>query len=82
VDEKIRMILTKHGRLPLDAHSLEEDDDLYRIGLTSHASVNVMLAIEEEFNVEFPEQMLRKSTFQSIAAIRSAIVGLTAGNDA
>jgi acyl carrier protein len=80
VDEKIRMILAEHGRLSLDARSLEVDDDLYPIGLTSHASVNVMLALEEEFSIEFPENMLRKSTFQSITAIRSALVELTVGN--
>ena len=40
--------------------------------MTSHASVNVMLALEDEFDIEFPEAMLRKSTFESIAAIRGA----------
>jgi acyl carrier protein len=32
-----------------------------------------MLALEEEFDFEFPERMLRKSTFESIASIRSAV---------
>ena len=32
------------------------DDDLYLLGLTSHATVNVMLALEDEFEIEFPEQ--------------------------
>jgi len=44
--------------------------------MTSHASVNVMLALEEAFDVEFPESMLRKSTFESVAAIRTALDGL------
>ena len=26
------------------------------MGMTSHAVVNVMLALEEEFDVEFPDQ--------------------------
>lgn len=82
MDEKIRLILAEYGRLSLDNRSPEDDDDLYQLGLTSHASVNVMLALEEEFDAEFPEEMLRKSTFQSIAAIRSALVELTAGERA
>ena len=45
--------------------------------MTSHASVNVMLALEDEFDVEFPEAMLRKSTFESVAAIRVALGELT-----
>jgi acyl carrier protein len=36
-----------------------------------------MLALEDEFDLEFPEIMLRKSTFESVAAIRAALVELT-----
>jgi acyl carrier protein len=32
-----------------------------------------MLALEDEFEVEFPESMLRKSTFESVLAIRMAL---------
>jgi acyl carrier protein len=73
MDESIRAILAEHGHLPVDAAKIREDEDLYLAGMTSHASVNVMLAIEDEFDVEFPEAMLRKSTFESIAAIRGAL---------
>jgi acyl carrier protein len=45
--------------------------------LTSHGSVNIMLALEDKFNVEFPAEMLRKSTFESIRAIQEAITELT-----
>ena len=47
--------------------------DLYRAGLTSHASVNVMLALEDAFDIEFPDALLKKSTFESIAAIADAL---------
>jgi acyl carrier protein len=76
--DEIRRILTEHARLPVDVDSLSDDDDLFRAGLTSHANVNVMLALEEEYDVEFPEVMLRRSTFESIAAIRSSLDELTA----
>jgi acyl carrier protein len=56
---------------------LSDQDDLYQAGMTSHASVNVMLALEDEFDIEFPEAMLRKSTFESVAAIRVALGELT-----
>jgi len=52
---------------------LSEQDDLYEAGMSSHASVNVMLALESEFNLEFPDQMLNRSVFDSIGAIASAI---------
>ena len=78
-ESKIRTILKEHGRLTKDAVSLPADADLYQAGMTSHASVNVMLALEGEFDVEFPDHMLKRSVFESIAAITSAIDELTAG---
>jgi acyl carrier protein len=74
IENRIREILKEHGRLPIEVDSLRDDDDLYEYVLTSHASVNVMLALEDEFDVEFPDVMLRKGTFQSIAAMRAALV--------
>jgi acyl carrier protein len=73
----IRRILKDHGRLSKDAEQLGEDADLYQAGLTSHASVNVMLALEGEFEIEFPDHMLKRSVFESIAAMRAAIAELT-----
>ncbi len=70
---KIREILIEHGRLAKDAKGLPDDADLYQAGMTSHDSVNVMLALEGAFEVEFPDAMLRRSVFESIAAIRGAI---------
>jgi acyl carrier protein len=41
--------------------------------MTSHASVNVMLALESEFELEFPDHMLKRTVFDSIASISAAI---------
>jgi acyl carrier protein len=73
MDDQIRTVLAEHGRLAVDASTVGDNDDLYQAGLTSHASVNVMLALEDAFDVEFPEHMLRKKTFESVAAIRTAL---------
>jgi acyl carrier protein len=70
---RIRNVLKEHGRLSKQATSLTDNDDLYQSGLTSHASVNVMLALEGEFEVEFPDQMLSRNVFNSIGAIRTAL---------
>jgi len=78
MDEEIIKILTTHGRIAVDMATLSDDDDLFQAGMTSHANVNVMLALEEAFDIEFPEIMLRRSTFSSIASIRDAVVDLLA----
>lgn len=72
-ESTVREVLAAHGKFPQDAHALDADADLYREGLTSHASVNVMLALEDEFDIEFPEEMLTKATFTSIRSISDAV---------
>jgi acyl carrier protein len=44
--------------------------------MTSHASVNLMLALEDRFDTEFPDHMLKRSVFESIAAIAAALTEL------
>jgi acyl carrier protein len=74
--QTIRRILKDHGRLSRDVDTLGPESDLYEAGMTSHASVNVMLALEGEFEIEFPDNMLKRSVFESIAAIGAAITEL------
>ena len=70
---QIREILAEYGRLRVDVATLGDDSDLYGAGLSSHAAVNVMIALEDAFDVEFPDSLLRKSTFASVSAIRAAL---------
>ena len=76
MEEAIRTIVGKHARLALSIDQLRPEDDLYRAGMTSHASVNVMLALEAHFDVEFPDRMLRRNVFESISAIQAALTEL------
>jgi acyl carrier protein len=52
---------------------LDDDSDLYQAGLTSLSTVNLMLALEEHFDVEFQDSMLGRKTFGSINSLASAI---------
>jgi len=70
---RIRQVVADHGRLPVDIATLDDDADLFQAGMTSHASVNVMLGLEAAFDVEFPDAMLKRSVFQSVSAIASAL---------
>jgi acyl carrier protein len=78
-DAAIRSVLSVYGHLGVDAQSLRDDDDLYEAGMTSHATVDVMLALEDAFDVMFPERMLRKRTFESLGSIRAAVAELAGG---
>lgn len=71
--ERIRAILAEHVHLAVDVASLADNDDLFQAGLTSHASVSLMLALEDEFDLEFPDELLRRDSFESIAAIARSL---------
>ena len=79
VDE-IRRVIAEHGRLAVDIDSVGNATDLFSAGMTSHASVNVLLALEAAFDVEFPDRMLKRSVFESIDAIADAIDELMNAN--
>jgi acyl carrier protein len=74
----VREIVKEHGRLNVDVDALSDEANLYEAGMTSHASVNVMLALEDAFDVEFPDEMLKRSVFESVASIAAALGRLDA----
>lgn len=76
--DTIREILTSHGKLPVDVATIADDADLYAAGLSSFASVQLMLALEDRFAIEFPENRLNRKTFSSIAAIAAAVQEISA----
>ena len=74
--DQIRPIVAEHARLRVDVGHLEDEADLYEAGLTSLSTVNLMLALEEHFDVEFSDRMLGRKTFSSIRALSDAIAEL------
>ena len=80
--EPIRALLAEHARLLVDVSQLNDDSDLYAAGLTSLSTVNLMLAIEDHFDVEFLDRMLGRKTFGSIRALSEAVEELRGANGA
>jgi acyl carrier protein len=76
IQNQVREVLAAHGRMAVDAREVDAQADLYKLGLTSHASVDVMLALEDAFDIEFPEEVLKKSTFESVHNIAQVIESL------
>ena len=73
---QIRDLLQTHGRLSVEVETLADDSDLYDAGLTSLVTVNLLLAVEDHFDVEFPDHLLSRKTFQSISALSEAVEDL------
>jgi acyl carrier protein len=74
MQDQIRDVLATHGRMAVDPREVDEQADLYELGLTSHASVDVMLALEDD--IEFHDEVLKKSTFASVRNIAQVVEGL------
>lgn len=78
--KSIRVILSETGGLAGHVEQLEPEADLYRAGLKSLAVARVMVALEQEYGVEFKSDMLDRATFSSISAIARALNSLGASD--
>lgn len=74
--DRIREIVSENGGLKLPLEEIKDSTDLYRAGMTSYSSVLLMIALENEFNLEFPDGMLSRDVFESVDAIAHAIESL------
>ncbi|SDA14152.1 acyl carrier protein [Methylobacterium sp. UNC378MF] len=73
IAQDIREILGSNEAFSGKADRLSEDDSLFDLGLDSFGSVQLMLALEERFNIEFPDELLNRKSFSTIRAIREAV---------
>ncbi|MES1196269.1 MAG: acyl carrier protein [Steroidobacter sp.] len=73
MSDRVRSVLKQHAKLTVDATTLADNDDLYAVGLSSFSTVQLMLALEEEFSIEIPDKMLNRRSFESVAAITSVV---------
>lgn len=70
MEAQIYEIIVKEGRLQAP---INDTDQLFERGLDSAGVVNVMMALEETFEIRFPDELLNRQTFSSIASIVSAV---------
>jgi acyl carrier protein len=82
VQDRVRSVLKGTDFLQADVDTLADDADLYAAGLNSHATVNLMLALEEAFDIELPDRLLKRKTFSSINAIAEALAEIGVKEDA
>jgi len=74
--QKIQRIVKENAGLGAGYENIGDSTDLYQAGMTSYASVVLMIALENEFDIEFPDGMLSRSVFESVDRIAEAIESL------
>ena len=63
----------------VDRATLQGDTDLYELGLDSTTAISLMMAIEDHFNIMFPDSLLTETTFQTPAGLCAAVTMLSGG---
>ncbi|WP_438306853.1 phosphopantetheine-binding protein (plasmid) [Streptomyces sp. HUAS TT11] len=74
---RIRAIVLSVLGPAADLERLDTDTDLWQAGLDSLGSVALMVELEEEFGIEFPDELLTRETFSTLNRIGASIDGLT-----
>lgn len=72
-DTEIIEILKTAGKITLSEDTLDPALDLFEHGLTSFNSVQVMLTLEEKLGLQFPDELIRRETFQSLGNLKAAL---------
>jgi acyl carrier protein len=72
IAELVRQLLAKRAI----TRSVGDDDELGDSGLSSLDIVNLMLAVESEFDLSIPERDMRPANFRTIARIEGLVAGL------
>ncbi|WP_313047515.1 phosphopantetheine-binding protein [Nonomuraea jabiensis] len=68
----MRKVVEAHAGID-DASGLSADSDLWAAGMTSLASVRLLLALEDEFSIEFEQSKLSADTLRSLHRITAEI---------
>jgi acyl carrier protein len=71
--ETIRRAIDTKGNLRVPARDLAPGTDLYAAGLTPLAAIDVMIEIERELRIVFPDRMLNRQSMASIEDIASCL---------
>ena len=71
----VRAFLAKRGV----TGAVNADDDLAAAGLSSLDMVNLMLAVEAEFDVKIPDRDMTPANFRTVARIAVLLAGLPQG---
>lgn len=70
---EIRNIVIEKAQLPIDAQQISDNMDLDDAGITSLCRMNVILALEDRIQINFPDDMMTRKNFSSITAMSKTV---------
>ena len=79
VANRLRALIVESVEDIKDADAVTSDANLMDMGMDSLSGLDLLLAMEEEFGVRFPEEMLTNEVFESHGTLLTALTSLGAG---
>ncbi|GJE18301.1 acyl carrier protein [Methylobacterium marchantiae] len=77
LSQDVRETLKSVAALSETIDGIGDDDNLFDKGLDSFGSVQLMLALEERYDIEFPDNLLNRRSFSTIRIIGETVNKLT-----
>ncbi|MBE9033598.1 phosphopantetheine-binding protein [aff. Roholtiella sp. LEGE 12411] len=71
--------MVEHLKFVQSVENINDDAELTRLGLDSMAAINLMIDIEDEFGITFPDALLTPETFRTSMTLSSAIEEIMGG---
>ena len=76
--EKLEAVVRPHLKFLKEGDPLSPEQDLGEAGLDSMASIDLLLDLEESFDVSISDDLLTEDSFSSLAEIQKLIEGSAA----
>lgn len=73
VSDELTAVLRKHLTHVEANDSIDEERDLYELGLDSMKSIALLLDLESAFNVVIPDEYLTADNYRTLGRLRSMI---------
>ena len=73
---KLLTVLSKHLKFADNPQNIPMDKPLDELGLDSMGAVNLLLDLEDSFDISFPGSLLTEETFRTAANLYQAVHSL------
>ena len=68
IEYRVKQVIIRTLSLEVDAEEIDDEDALFGggLGLNSMATIEIIVGLEEEFDIEVPDEDLRVELFDSV----------------
>ncbi len=75
IEHRVKQVIVRTLSLEVDAEEIDDEDALFGggLGLNSMATIEIIVGLEEEFDIEVPDEELRVELFDSVQTMADYI---------